>query len=112
MIDIASERRIGLHEAARLAPSYREGKPTHVSTILRWITKGFRLSNGERVRLEGARLGGRWITSVEAIGRFSERLTADALGDAQEAPAPPSRTTQQRRRELDRVDEKLTRAGF
>jgi hypothetical protein len=79
MIDLVSERRIGLHEAAKIPPSFREGKPTHVSTVLRWITKGVKLANGEVVRLEGARCGGRWTTSVEAVARFMERLTAGTL---------------------------------
>src|SRR5438552_3149705 len=78
MIDLASEQRIGLHEAAKLYPSFRNGRPTHISTPLRHITKGTKLPSGEIVRLEGARLGGRWITSIEAVQRFMERLTAGA----------------------------------
>ena len=110
MIDLASEQRIGLHEAAKLYPSFRNGRTTHISTLLRHITKGVRLSNCEVVRLEGARLGGRWITSVEAVQRFMERLTADALGKAPETP--PIRTTKQRARALDRVNSELSGAGF
>jgi hypothetical protein len=113
MSDLANERQIGLRGAAKLIPSYREGKPTHVSTILRWITKGVRLSNGERVRLEGARLGGRWITSIEALGRFSERLTAGALSTIpDEGGYRPAVEASRRRRELDRVDRRLADAGF
>jgi hypothetical protein len=115
MNDLLNERRIGLHEAAKLAPSYREGKPTHVSTILRWITKGVRLSNGELVRLEGVRLGGRWITSFEAFARFSERLTAGAIGDAPEPRQrliPTAQQRRQRQRQLERVDRELEKAGI
>jgi Protein of unknown function (DUF1580) len=112
MIDLATEQRIGLNETAKLYPSSRKGRPTHISTPLRHITKGVRLANGVVVRLEGARLGGRWITSVEAVQRFMERLTAGALGDHSKADASSVRTTQQRRRELDRVDQELARAGF
>jgi hypothetical protein len=112
MIDLVNERRIGLHEAAKIPPSFREGKPTHVSTVLRWITKGVKLSNGEVVRLEGARCGGRWTTSVEAVARFMERLTAGTLGDAPSAITPQARTTRQRRRELERVDRRLDEAGL
>ena len=112
MIDISTERQLGLQDAAKLYPSFRNGRPTHISTLLRHITRGVRLVNGEVVRLEGARLGGRWITSVEAVQRFMERLTSDALGDASKANTTPIRTTQQRRRELDRVDRELADAGF
>ena len=107
MIDLANEQRIGLHDAAKLYPSFRNGRPTHISTPLRHITRGLRLTNGEIVRLEGTRLGGRWIASVEAVQRFTERLTAGALGDAPNASAPPIRTTAQRRRELANVDVEL-----
>jgi Protein of unknown function (DUF1580) len=112
MIDLANERRIGLHEAAKLYPSFRNGRPTHVSTLLRHITKGVRLANGDVVRLDGARLGGRWITSIEAVQRFMERLTDGAIGDAASAVARTIRTSRQRRRELDRVERELTGSGL
>jgi hypothetical protein len=112
MIDLATEHRIGLHEGAKLYPSFREGRPTHVSTVLRHITKGVRLPDGQIVHLEGARLGGRWITSVEAVQRFMERLTAGALGDIANMPNRPSRGSKQRQRDLARVDADLRRAGL
>jgi hypothetical protein len=112
MIDLAKEQGIGLSEATKLYPSCRNGRPTHISTPLRHITKGVRLSNGVVVRLEGARLGSRWITSVEAVQRFMERLTAGALESATGENSPPVRTFRQRRRELDRVDRELDKAGF
>ena len=113
MIDLANERRIGLQETAKLYPSFRNGRPTHISTPLRHITKGVRLSNGEVIRLEGARLGGRWITTVEAVERFMQRLTAGALGTAHDSQASTTTgTTQKRRQELDRVDRELSEAGF
>ncbi len=112
MIDIAKERQLGLREAAKLYPSFRNGRPTHITTPLRHITKGIRLANGEVIHLEGARLGGRWITSVEAVQRFIERVTAGALGNSSKADASTIRTPEQRRRELDRVDRELAEAGF
>jgi hypothetical protein len=112
MFDLTTERRIGLHEAAKLYPSFRSNRPTHISTPLRHITKGVKLPNGDVVRLEGARLGGRWTTTVEAVERFMERLTTGALGDAPGSPTPPIRTTRQRRRELERIDRELDAAGI
>jgi hypothetical protein len=112
MIDLANEQRIGLHEAAKLYPSFRNDRPTHVSTVLRHITKGVRSSNCETVHLEGARLGGRWITSVEAVQRFMERLTTCAVGNASNASAPSIRTTARRLRELAEADAELDRAGI
>lgn len=112
MIDIATERRLYLHAAIKLYPLSHTGRPVHISTVLRHITKGVRLPNGEIVRLEGARLGGRWITSVEAVQRFMERLTAGMLSDPCVASSPTIRTTRQRHRDLKRVDDELAQAGF
>src|SRR5436190_629458 len=110
MIDLATEQQIGLHEPARLYPSCRRGRPKHMSTPLRHITKGVRLPSGERIRLDGARLGGRRITPVEAVQRFMERLTARALPNVPPATSPTLRTTRQRREELDRVAKELSDA--
>jgi hypothetical protein len=110
MIDIGKEQPIGLYEGAKLYPSFRKGRPTHISTLLRHITKGIRLASGEVIQLEGARLGGRWITSVEAVQRFMERSTAVAFPDVSAAPA--SRTSRQRRKQLDRVAKELADAGI
>jgi hypothetical protein len=112
MFDLTHERGIGLHEAAKIPPSFREGKPTHVSTMIRWIAKGVKLANGEIVRLEALRCGGRWITSVEAVARFMQALTDGALHAPKETPATPIRTTRQRRRELEQVDRQLDAAGL
>jgi hypothetical protein len=112
MFDLTTERPIGLREAAKIPPSFRQDTPTHISTVLRWITKGVKLANGEVVRLEGARLGGRWTTTIEAVERFMQRLTTGALGDVPSANTPPARTTRQRRRELERVDRELDAAGL
>lgn len=107
---ILDEQKIDLHQTTRLLGAH--GKPTHLSTAVRAITKGIKLPSGERVFLEALRLGGRWITSREAVERFTTRLTMAALGDASRADTPAIRTTKQRRRELDRVERELNGAGF
>jgi hypothetical protein len=112
MIDLKTERGIGLQEAVKLYPPFREGTPTHISTPLRHITKGIELPSGEVVRLEGARLGGRWITTVEAVQRFVERLTAATLGEYMPAEPSTVRPSARRQRELDRVDRELDKAGI
>jgi hypothetical protein len=119
MLDLESEHLYTLQEAAHRQPKGRQGKPTHPSTIYRWITIGVHLRGGEVVRLEGARIGGRWLTSAEAIQRFVERLTLgtvadanDALADEPVANAPPVRRSQRRQQELDRIDRELDAAGI
>jgi len=62
------------------------GRPASLSCMLRWVLDGARGPSGERVRLEAARLGGRWVTSLEALRRFSERLTPSVGGDDPAAP--------------------------
>jgi hypothetical protein len=70
MIDMQAESLITISQAARLVPPGRQGKPTHVATIHRWINQGVR-----GVRLDAIRLGGRWLTSREALQRFAQALT-------------------------------------
>jgi hypothetical protein len=66
------EKRIPLAQAARelFAPNH-EGRPVHVSTVLRWVLHGVR-----GVKLEAVRVGGRWATTLEAIRRFEAACTA------------------------------------
>jgi hypothetical protein len=90
MIDIHEEPLLSLSAAAALVPPARSGKRTHLSTILRWILDGSKGPNGERVKLEAVRIGGRWMTTRSALQRFVERLTP-AIGAA---PMPPSSATQ------------------
>jgi len=62
------EQIITFSEAAKSLPAINGRKP-HASTIWRWARKGV---NG--IRLETRRLGGRFVTSLEALERFSEKL--------------------------------------
>ena len=48
MLDTKTETPIPLAEAARLIPPARQGKKTHLSTLLRWIMRGARNPNGPR----------------------------------------------------------------
>jgi len=68
--DLLSEDTIRIEEAAAIAR-------THFSTCYRWILKGVPRPNGERVRLEAVRLGRAWVTSRQALERFSAALTPD-----------------------------------
>jgi hypothetical protein len=75
MIDIATESTLTLADAAKLLPSVRMGRPVSFQCILRWVQEGSRGPDGRTVKLEAVRLGGRWITSKEAMQRFAEALT-------------------------------------
>jgi hypothetical protein len=93
MIDLRAEQLITLEEAAALRPGGRGGRPTHRSTVYRWIGTGVR-----GVRLEGLRLGGRLYTSREALQRFADRLTrSDAAPPPPQSMGPAARVRAQRR---------------
>src|ERR1700676_1506291 len=94
MIDMTKEKLIGLKAAAQLLPSSRLGRPVSPTCVQRWLEGGVKLPSGECVRLEGVRLGRRWLTSVAALQRFAARQTPDHI----EEPAPLPRSTEQRTR--------------
>jgi hypothetical protein len=107
MLDLTRERGLSLAEAAKLIPPSRGGKKTHLSTILRWILHGAKGPQGSLVHLEAVRLGGRWLTTREAIHRFTERLTpsldpATTSGTPQ-TPGQRQRAAEQAAHELDQL---------
>jgi hypothetical protein len=91
-MSILSESKISLCEAAALLPGNRPGKRVSFSTVWRWVMRGVLAADGEtRVRLEAVRVGAKWVTSHEAIARFSEALTPDLGGGAATARTPVER---------------------
>lgn len=87
-IDLTAETVIPINQAPA---HYRYGRPS-LSTVHRHFRHGCR-----GVCLETLVIGGRRCTTVEAIGRFIERTTANSPG----ASLPPSRpTSRQREREI------------
>jgi hypothetical protein len=107
MIDLTAESAVSLAEATKWLPTGRNDSRPHVSTLLRWITSGAKGPDGSRVRLDAVRIGGRWVTSREALQRFIAALTPQ-FGDA--APAP--RTAGQDRRATDRAGAELQKIGI
>jgi len=105
MIDLTEETTINLKQVAEHVPVGRRGRPLHLSTVLRWILHGTKAPSGQIVRLEGIRLGGKWITSVQAVQRFSERLTPSL--EVAERPSPTrtkrERASQRAARELEKL---------
>jgi hypothetical protein len=104
MLDTISETPIPLAEACKLVPPARQGKRTHLSTLLRWITRGTRSPSGEIVRLDGIRIGSRWMTSREALQRFGEALTPrtdTAVTATPRTPGQRSKASEKAARELE-----------
>ncbi len=86
MIDLVTESVLSLTEAAKRLPQRRMGKRPHIATLYRWATRGL-----QGTTLETIQVGGTKCTSVEALQRFCNSLSA---GDSRENP--PSTVTQQR----------------
>lgn len=105
---LLDESVVRLEETARFVGPGRGGRPTHPSTIWRWVFKGCRAPDGRRVRLEAVRVGAHWVTSREAIRRFSDALTP-RLDDE---PVPSPRTSTTRQRASQRAAARLERAGI
>jgi hypothetical protein len=97
-----------LSQAARLFPAYRQSRPVNPSTVYRWITEGVHLADGSRLRLEAVRLGGRWLTSVQAIERF---ITGQTPQFPDAAPKPRTRTAKQQAKAAERAGRELAEMG-
>jgi hypothetical protein len=108
MVSITSESPLSLSQATHLLPLSRQGRPVTLGCILRWILHGAKGPDGQRVRLEAIRLGGRWITSREALQRFAEALTPRLSND----PAPRSRTPRRRQKASGRAASELEKLGI
>jgi hypothetical protein len=81
---------LSLAEAAQVVPAFRPGKPTHAATIWRWASRGIRLTDGQLLRLETCRIGGRQLTSRAALARFIFAQTPSAATESGPMPAPPT----------------------
>lgn len=96
-------------EAAKVLPRVNGRRP-HASTIWRWARKGV-----QGVKLETRRLGGRFVTSVEALERFSKALADVDLPDRAPKTAPATnrpRTELQRQRDIQQAEADLAKAGI
>jgi hypothetical protein len=100
---LIDEQLLSLPQAARRLPPGRRGRPVTLSCILRWILDGVPGPDGQRVRLEAVRLGGRWLTSVEALARYAARLTPHT----RDTEISTHRTPRQRQQASERAARKL-----
>lgn len=101
-IDILKETIVTLTAATKRIPPRRAGKKCAVETTYRWSTNGCR-----GVVLETIQVGGTRCTSLEALQRFFDRLTAQAAGAPAPAPAPRAD-----RRAVERAERLLDKAGI
>jgi Protein of unknown function (DUF1580) len=107
MLDLTVENPISLAEVCRIVPPGHSGRRTHLSTVLRWVLTGARSPSGELVQLEALRIGGRWMSTREALQRFAERLTPTINRSSVE-----TRTVSRRQRESERAGQELEALGI
>jgi Protein of unknown function (DUF1580) len=107
MIALRTERPLSLAQAAKLIPPTRLEKRVHVSTLVRWILRGVR-----GVKLEAARVGGRWITSQEALERFSAALTAQHISPVNQPSSLSRQDSIRHQRVQERVEQELSALGI
>lgn len=97
MIDVQSEHIITLAEATKFLPN----RPS-VVTLWRWRSRGI-----AGIRLETVCVGGRTFTSLEAMARFVERVTAAKAGQSS-----PTGTNRQRKAQQLAARRALQEAGL
>ena len=102
MIDSTRETLISLADVPAQLPDRRGGRRPHVSCVYRWAQRGCR-----GVKLEVLQCGGTKVTSLEAIQRFFERLTAASSNEP-----TPARTSKQRQRATESANSELAKAGW
>ena len=78
MADILSEHCLGISAAARYLAEIDPAGAHNPAKVWRWMSAGVANPDGQRVTLERARLGRRWLTSREALSRFAARLATSA----------------------------------
>jgi hypothetical protein len=103
MIDLKTEEILTLEQAARMAR-------VTLCSVWRWALKGLPSRTGGRVRLRSAKLGGRWITSAEALQEFVKASTPPSHLD--DTPVIPSRTPSKRQRDSEHAARELAKAGI
>jgi hypothetical protein len=106
MISLNEETPLSLKEAARILPPTRQDKRVHVSTLTRWILHGV-----QGVRLEAYRIGGRWVTTREALERFSAALTDNRQYRSPSSSPPCPQVGSAFRRRQDQIERELADHG-
>jgi len=97
--EIVDGNGLSMSEAGKRIPALRGDRRTNPATVWRWVCRGHRLSDGSIIKLEAAKLAGRWLTSRAALARFLERVTAASTPESSNPiPIPkPTRSVTRRR---------------
>jgi hypothetical protein len=88
--NLASEGFIPMESVAAIYASGHGGRPPHKSTPTRHALKGVRGPDGNIVKLESCKVGGRLVTSRAAVLRFLSALNAAPEHTDRHKPATPA----------------------
>lgn len=89
---LLDEGAIGMTQAAKFCGTFRQGKPTHPSTITRWALRGVTLPDGQVLKLESFKLNGRLCTSRQAILRFIHAQNDPPIASLPSPSTPAARS--------------------
>lgn len=98
LVELAQEG-MSYAQAATFVPR-RNGKRVHASTVMRWGNDGVIGPDGERIRLETLRVGGRRLVTLAALEKFLSKLNADSPADDDESEADIARRNRETRQAL------------
>ena len=96
---------LSLSAVGRQFPAHRGEGTVNPSTVFRWAMSGAKAADGRRVKLEVARVGGRWLTSKAAVGRFVAALSSTGQDEANtpsRTPAARQKASEEAGAELDK----------
>jgi hypothetical protein len=104
-IDIQTEQVISPSSATHLCPERRRGVRPNIATIYRWMVDGVK-----GIKLDSIVVGGTRCTSVEAMQRFFDALTAAADAEHSSGTTPPP-VGKSRQKAIEAAERRLARAG-
>ena len=105
---IGTEDILTFSETAKRLPEIN-GRRIAAATLWRWARRGLK-----GVRLESRKLGGRYVTSIEAVDRFAARL-AELNNSSSAAPAAQQtrpRRNQRRESDVNAAEGRVAAAGI
>src|SRR5262245_46235670 len=90
-------------------PGHRKNSRIHLTTLIRWATKGVAAASGARIRLRAVRVGTKWLTTDSRFDEFVSAITAPAIPAT---ASPAVRSSAQRNRDSDTASDACAAAGY
>lgn len=90
-------------------PGHRANTRLHLSTLIRWCTRGVKLTDGSMIRLRAERIGTRWLTNDVWFEEFVSALTLAHTASA--SSRDTVRTPSERTRASDTAAKELSDMG-